>query len=94
MQVYLHFGSEVDSFVDNLDLEGHNAERVRFLLGLVREALAPTNSLLTNPEALKRCIETGGGSLVKGAGNLAGDLRHNHGMPSQVDRGRSRSART
>ncbi len=86
MQAYLHFGSEVDSFVDNLDLEGHNAERVRFLLGLVREALAPTNSLLTNPEALKRCIETGGGSLVKGAGNLAGDWRHNHGMPSQVDR--------
>jgi poly[(R)-3-hydroxyalkanoate] polymerase subunit PhaC len=85
MQAYLHFGSEVDGFVDNLDLDGPNAERVRFLLGLAREALAPTNSLLTNPEALKRCIETGGGSLVKGARNLAGDLRHNHGMPSQVD---------
>ena len=85
MQVYLHFGSEVDGFVDSLELDGHNAERARFALGLVREALAPTNSLLTNPEALKRCIETGGASLVKGAGNLAGDLRHNHGLPSQVN---------
>ena len=85
MQVYLHFGSEVDPFVETLDLKGRNAERVRFALGLVREALAPTNSLLTNPEALKRVVETGGGSLVKGAANLVGDVRHNHGMPSQVD---------
>ncbi len=85
MQVYLHFGSEVDGFVDGLELDSRNAERARFALGLVREALAPTNSLLTNPEALKRCIETGGASLARGAGNLAGDLRHNHGLPSQVD---------
>ncbi len=85
MQAYLHFGGEVDDFVDSLDLSHHNAERVRFMLGLVREAMAPTNSLLINPEALKRAIDTGGGSLVKGAANLAGDVRHNHGMPSQVD---------
>jgi polyhydroxyalkanoate synthase subunit PhaC len=86
MQAYLYLGSEVDGFVDGLGLEDHNAERARFLLGLVREALAPTNSLLTNPAALKRCIETGGGSTVGGIGNWVGDLRHNHGMPAQVDR--------
>ena len=86
MQAYLYLGSEVDGFVDGLGIEGQNAERVRFLLGLLREAMAPTNSLLTNPAAIKRCIETGGGSLLSGLGNWVSDLRHNHGMPLQVDR--------
>jgi polyhydroxyalkanoate synthase len=86
MQAYLYLGSEVDGFVEGLGIEGQNAERVRFLLGLLREAMAPTNSLLTNPAAIKRCIETGGGSLLSGLGNWVSDLRHNHGMPLQVDR--------
>ncbi|HKV53149.1 MAG TPA: alpha/beta fold hydrolase [Candidatus Binataceae bacterium] len=58
----------------------------RFAVTLLTEALAPTNSLLGNPAALKRAFETGGMSLVKGAGNFIDDLLHNGGMPSQVDK--------
>jgi polyhydroxyalkanoate synthase subunit PhaC len=86
MQTYLYFGSRVDPYVDSLGIEGVNAERARFALVLLREALAPTNFLLTNPAALKRLIDTGGGSLRSGIANWAGDVRHNHGMPSMVDR--------
>jgi polyhydroxyalkanoate synthase subunit PhaC len=85
LQMYLYLGSGVDGVVDNLGLEGMNAERARFALELAREALAPTNFLLTNPAALKRVLETGGTSLLSGAANWIGDLRHNHGMPSMVD---------
>ncbi|HEX3607112.1 MAG TPA: alpha/beta fold hydrolase, partial [Candidatus Dormibacteraeota bacterium] len=63
-----------------------NAERARFAATLVTEALAPTNALAGNPAALKRAFETGGASLVRGARNAIRDLRHNRGMPSQVDR--------
>ena len=86
MQTYLYLGSGVNGVVDNLGVEGVNAERARFALTLVREALAPTNSLLGNPEALKRLVDTRGGSIRHGIANWVGDVRHNRGMPSMVDR--------
>jgi polyhydroxyalkanoate synthase subunit PhaC len=51
----------------------------------LRDALAPTNFLLTNPAALKRAIETGGASLAAGARNFVDDLLRNGGRPRQVD---------
>jgi polyhydroxyalkanoate synthase subunit PhaC len=53
--------------------------------GFVLDALAPTNFLLTNPAALKRAFETGGTSVVRGAGNFVADLLANGGMPRRVD---------
>ena len=86
LQAYLYLGSGVDGLVDELGIQGVNAERARFALILLREGLAPTNFLLTNPAALKRCLETGGTSIAGGIANWIGDVRHNHGMPSMVDR--------
>ena len=85
MKAYLALGSELDEFVDNLGLEGVEAERMRFAASLVREAMAPTNFLWTNPTALKRLLDTGGGSVRKGFRNWADDVLNNHGMPSMVD---------
>ena len=86
MQAYLALGSELDAFIDNLGLEGVEAERMRFAASLLREAMAPTNFLLTNPTALKRFFDTGGGSVRKGLAHWADDMLNNHGMPSMVDR--------
>jgi len=58
----------------------------RFAISLLTEALAPTNTLLGNPAALKRAFDTGGLSLLNGLGNFVDDLLHNGGMPSQVDK--------
>jgi polyhydroxyalkanoate synthase len=80
MQTYLYLGSGVDGVVDDLGVKGVNAERARFALTLVREALAPTNFLLGNPAALKRAKDTRGGSIRSGIANWAGDVRHNRGM--------------
>ena len=85
MQAYLALGSELDVFIDHLGLEGVEAERMRFAASLFREAMAPTNFFWTNPTALKRFFDTGGGSIRKGVAHWAGDMLHNHGMPSMVD---------
>ena len=69
MQAYLALGSELDVFIDNLGLEGVEAERMRFAATLFREAMAPTNFFWTNPTALKRLLDTGGGSIRKGLAN-------------------------
>ncbi len=86
MQTYLYLGARADDLVGGLGLEGRAADRARFAVGLARDALAPTNSILTNPEALRRAVETRGGSLKSGVSNLFGDIRHNHAMIAQVDR--------
>ena len=85
MQTYLYLGSRVDPVVDDLGIEGMNAERARFALILLREAIAPTNFFLTNPTALKRLFDTAGGSALKGTVHLASDVKNNHAMPSMVD---------
>jgi poly[(R)-3-hydroxyalkanoate] polymerase subunit PhaC len=85
MQTYLTYSAGADAYVDNLGLESMNVERMRFGVALARESLAPTNFFWANPAALKRCFDTGGGSVRKGMANMTGDLVHNHGMPSMVD---------
>ena len=71
--------------VEALDLDDKSADRARFALMQLTEALAPSNNLLTNPVALQRAVDSRGGSLVNGIRHLAWDVRHNGGLPSQVD---------
>jgi polyhydroxyalkanoate synthase len=59
--------------------------KAQLAAGFLLDAFSPTNFLLTNPAALKRVFETGGGSLVAGARNFLDDLAHNNGRPRQVD---------
>ena len=41
------------------------------VLGMATDTLAPTNTLVGNPAALKRTLETGGANLLTGAMHLA-----------------------
>jgi polyhydroxyalkanoate synthase len=84
-QGYLAFCDAVDKVVDD-NPDWRKRERARFLTGILTTAMAPTNTLIGNPAALKKAYETGGASLVRGARNLIGDLRTNKGMPTQVKR--------
>jgi polyhydroxyalkanoate synthase len=86
MQSYLTWGTGMERYLDNLSLEGMGVERLRFGVVLLRESMAPTNFFATNPAAVKRCYDTAGGSVGRGLANWVSDLRHNHGMPSMVDR--------
>jgi polyhydroxyalkanoate synthase subunit PhaC len=87
MQSYLAWSAEVQEVIDDASLSWRDTERARFLATLVTTALAPTNTLAGNPEAIKRLVETGGASLARGARNAVHDIRHNGGMPSTVNPG-------
>ena len=85
LQGYLASGAALDGLVDRVGLSGIDAVRARFALTLLTDALAPTNSLLGNPGALRRAKATRGRSLLRGVRHFAGDVVHNGGLPSMVD---------
>src|SRR5215471_11433088 len=85
-QSYLAWGGALNRFVDEAKLEKRDAERARFIVSLLVDAMAPTNSILGNPVALRKLVETRGASFVHGLENLTRDLTHNGGLPAQVDK--------
>jgi len=85
-QSYLAGCSCADGVLDEFARDGHSAATARFLLNVLETTVAPTNTLLGNPAAVKRTFDTGGLSVLRGARNFMSDLRHNGGMPSTVDR--------
>jgi polyhydroxyalkanoate synthase subunit PhaC len=85
-QSYLAWGNALNEFVEHAGMEKGEAERSRFFVSLAVNALSPTNALTANPAALKRALDTGGASLLRGLENFASDLAKNGGLPSQVDR--------
>src|SRR5262245_36576761 len=80
---YLAFGQALQKFAAHSGLDPKESERASFLMMQITEALAPTNSLLGNPAALRKAIDTGGNSLRRGAVNLLGDIAAGRRLPSQ-----------
>ncbi|MCW2778563.1 MAG: phaA [Frankiales bacterium] len=88
-QCHVALGQTLDRAVDGLAAEGvdwRTLERARFAATVATSLLSPTNSLLTNPVALKAALDTGGASVLRGLGRALEDLRSNGGLPSQTDR--------
>ncbi|WP_207283379.1 class II poly(R)-hydroxyalkanoic acid synthase [Pseudomonas sp. FW300-N2F2] len=86
LQTYLAWRKELHAWIDDSSLSPADISRGHFVINLMTEAMAPTNSA-ANPAAVKRFFETGGKSLLDGLSHLAKDLVHNGGMPSQVNMG-------
>ena len=83
LQAYLAWQQQLNAWIDESDLPADDQARSRFILGMLGDALAPSNSPL-NPQALKELFNSGGRNLVNGTRHLLDDLRNNGGMPSQV----------
>ncbi|MDM8348371.1 class II poly(R)-hydroxyalkanoic acid synthase [Pseudomonas sp. sp1636] len=84
LQTYLAWRKELHDWVEESNLTAQDASRGHFVINLMTEAMAPSNSM-ANPAAVKRFFETGGKSLLDGLSHLAKDIVHNGGMPSQVN---------
>jgi polyhydroxyalkanoate synthase len=84
-QQYLLSGQLVEELLDAAGLAADRDTKARFAAKFILNALAPTNTLPGNPAALREAFDTGGKSVIRGAKNMIGDLRHNGGWPSQVD---------
>ena len=86
LQTFLAMQDNLDQWVGELKLGELEHARAQFVLGMIMDAVSPTNSLVGNPMAQKRAIDSGGMSLIKGLKNAYDDLTKNGGMPSQVDK--------
>lgn len=85
MQAYLATQQNLQDWVGDLKLGELEHARAKFVMGMITDAMAPTNTLVGNPSAMKRVVDSGGLSLLKGLKNAYTDLTQNGGMPSQVD---------
>jgi polyhydroxyalkanoate synthase subunit PhaC len=85
MQYYLAAQNSVGRWIADLELDELERARANFVSGMIIDSLSPTNSLAGNPSAIKKALETGGGSLIKGLKNAYNDMVHNDGIVSQVD---------
>ena len=68
------------------ETNGHDSEeeqKLKFHLKQFVDAMAPVNFLISNPEAMRRAVETGGQSLAEGARHLTEDLKQ--GQLSMTD---------
>ena len=86
MQAYLATQEHLNDWVSDLKMSELEHARAKFVMGMITDALAPTNTLIGNPAATKRVVDSGGLSLLKGLKNAYTDLTKNGGMPSQVDK--------
>lgn len=86
MQAYLATQAHLNDWVGELKMSELEHARAKFVMGMITDAMAPTNTLVGNPAATKRVVDSGGLSLLKGLQNLYTDLTKNGGMPSQVDK--------
>ncbi len=84
-QCFLALTQLTQELIAEADLDPVTEQKTRLMVGLMLDAAAPTNFLLTNPAALKRALDTGGASLMRGAKNFVDDVVHHKGQPRQVD---------
>ncbi|MCP3750163.1 class II poly(R)-hydroxyalkanoic acid synthase [Pseudomonas sp. SBB6] len=84
LQAYLAWQKQTRLWIDESQLEPDDRARAHFLFTLINDAVSPSNSLL-NPLAVKELFNSGGLSLVRGINHLLDDLRHNDGLPRQVN---------
>lgn len=85
LQSYLAGQSELTRFIESTDLAPLEKSRARFVAALLADAIAPSNSPLTNPAALRKLVDTGGMSLATGLRQFGQDMLSNRGLPKQVD---------
>lgn len=85
-QYYLAVQKGIKGWIDDMELDALERDRANFVSQMVIDALAPTNTLIGNPTAQKRLVDSGGLSLIKGLQNAYNDMVHNDGMVSQVNK--------
>jgi polyhydroxyalkanoate synthase subunit PhaC len=95
-QNYTAWAESLTHLVDRYEAAGadwRKVERARFAVTALTITLAPTNTFLGNPAAIKKALDTGGLSVLRSLRNLADDVRHNGGMPQQTDRSKYKVGR-
>jgi polyhydroxyalkanoate synthase len=82
-QSYLLAARYLAELAEGAPLDPAARERLRFAVRQWSDAMCPANFAATNPEALRRALESNGESLARGIANLIADARK--GRISQTD---------
>jgi polyhydroxyalkanoate synthase len=85
MQAYLAASEIVDNLFTDANLDWRDAERIRFVLDIIVEALAPSNNPFVSPLGWKAIIDTGGLSVVRGVRRFLSDMAVPPRVPSMVE---------
>jgi polyhydroxyalkanoate synthase len=73
--VYLLYADYLRELAGLAQADSETKKRVLFLARQYANAIAPSNFLATNPEAMKLALESGGASLAQGMANLLADAQ-------------------
>jgi len=72
---YLQISDQLLGTVDELDgVDAAMREKLRFVTKSFVDAMSPSNFALTNPQVLKKTLETRGENLLKGLANMLKDI--------------------
>jgi polyhydroxyalkanoate synthase len=85
MQANVAANNTVSQLFSDANLDWRDAERMRFVLDVVTEGLAPSNNPVLNPLGWKALIDTGGLSAIRGLRHFAGDMMSAPRVPSMVE---------
>ena len=78
---YLLVGRQIDELVDATEyLDNETKLRVGFMVRQYMDAVSPTNFAPTNPQAIRKTMETGGINLLAGLANLLADAADKRGV--------------
>jgi polyhydroxyalkanoate synthase subunit PhaC len=83
-EIYHDFEQALLDIVRDSEAPAAAKQKAEFGVQLLIDAIAPTNFIPGNPAVIKKALDTGGLSLVKGARNFIHDVRTNRGVPRQV----------
>ena len=74
-QTYLRVSDQLLGTVDEIDnIDAEMREKLRFATRSFVDAMSPSNFALTNPQVLKKTLETRGENLLKGLANMLKDI--------------------
>ena len=80
-QSYLLTARWMQATVSDVDgLDDKTSKKVDFYTRQFVDAMAPSNFVTTNPEVLRKTVESGGDNLLKGLENLLRDLENGKGQ--------------
>lgn len=85
LQSYLAAGKTAADLLEDAELSYDDHERAEFIIRNVNDALAPSNSPILNPDAVKAAKKTKGKSLAKGAKAFAKDMKRAPRTPSMIE---------
>jgi polyhydroxyalkanoate synthase subunit PhaC len=72
---YLLYAEYMNELAELAQADATSKKRLEFIVRQYLDAIAPSNFLATNPDALKLALESGGTSLAQGLSNLATDAQ-------------------